>query len=339
MAVRRCLRRLALGVVTAAVGLTLMTGVASAKPVAPAHPVTVPLTTRSVTDGQSAYDFVVVTIRVGGGPPVPVQLDTGSTGLVVLSSAVGPAGHRTSQRAAIGYASGTVTGQIATGSVTIGGLTTKSSTAFVEVPPNARSVAHLHNAMGVDGIMGIGMANGESPAFPYSPLLQLPSPYWQGVTVQVAQSGAGSLTIGPVQAPAGAVSLPMLPAAPSTYPNGVPAYQKDPDMCWSAGAGAPNCAATDMDLGAPQPLFGPGTLPGAQVVDSSVIAPGTQVSATTSSGTPIWSFTTGERPPTVVILLQQGYTQFNTGIGFFFTHTVAYNVAAGKFVVWPSGSS
>ncbi len=53
---------------------------------------------------------------------MPVQLDTGSTGLVIDSTAVGKGARPTGQSYSSGYISGAVNGQIETGAVSIGGL-------------------------------------------------------------------------------------------------------------------------------------------------------------------------------------------------------------------------
>ena len=58
----------------------------------------------------------------GRRPSVPVQLDTGSTGLVIDSTAVGKGAHATGEPYSSGYISGAVNGQIETGAVSIGGL-------------------------------------------------------------------------------------------------------------------------------------------------------------------------------------------------------------------------
>jgi hypothetical protein len=63
----------------------------------PAGTIAVPIETRQVAGGGETSSIVVVTISVGGGPAVPVQLDTGSSGLTILSSAVGPAAQSTGQ--------------------------------------------------------------------------------------------------------------------------------------------------------------------------------------------------------------------------------------------------
>ncbi len=333
-------RPTALAALAAALVVGAASPVGAAAPPGPsARPVTVPITTEQLDLGQVSESVVTVNISVGGGTSVPVRLDTGSAGLVILSSAVGPAVQKTSQSEAMPYLAGTVNGTVATGSVTIGGLATAKSTAFVEVPDSSRSAAGLFG--GVDGILGIGMANGDEPAFPYSLLLQLPAPYWQGVTLHVATSGPGTMVLGPVRAPAGAISLPMQPLTPSRYPSGVPAYAKDPDMCWSASVGGdpPECATTDMDLGAPTPVFNPAALPNVPAIDGAILTPGTKLTAATSSGRTIVSFTAGASAPYVVHLIEQGYTQFNTGIELFFSHVVAYNVAAGAFQLWPSAGS
>jgi hypothetical protein len=277
-----------------------------------------------------------VHISVAGGPVVPVQLDTGSSGLVISSAAVGPSATPTGDTVPIPYLSGTVTGSLTRGSVSIGGLATSSSTGFVEASASSGSMVKLRQDNGVDGILGIGMAGDDvADTSWYSPLLQLPAPYWRGVTVHVATSGTGSLVIGPVSPAAGDTSLPMIPAEGlSTYPGGVPAFQKDATMCWTAGSASAVCGTTDMDLGVPNPILDPAGVPDAPLVDSVVVRPGTAMNVSTPGGTSLWSFTAADvRSPTLVELESQGYTMFNAGIGFFFAHTVAYDVSAGQFLI------
>ena len=213
--------------------------------------VSVPIVTTQASDGSW---LATVEVSVAGGPMVPVQLDTGSSGLVIDSTAVGKGARTTSQSYSSGYISGTVNGQIETGTVSIGGLKSASSTAFSVVSPSSSAGRTWSNGP-IRGILGIAMTDDTSPTAVYSPLLQLPSPYWQGVTVKVAkgQNATGSLTIGPVRDNRHALTLPMYPATPSTYPNGRPAFQKDTTMCWQIGHIPSSCGLTDMDLGDPSP--------------------------------------------------------------------------------------
>jgi len=304
-------------------------------------PVVVPVTTEHLGHGADQVSYVVTHISVAGGRSIPVQLDTGSSGLDVFSSAVGPHTRSTGHDVSISYVGSTLSGVLATGSVTVGGLSTPSTTTFIAFSKTKNpAVAKWFADEGVDGILGVGMgAGGTGNPVWYSPLLQLPSPYWQGFTLRVAARGDGSLTIGPVTHLAGATALAMQPGTTVTaYPGGVPDYQKDFVACWSVAGGTPGCGNTDMDLGAPGPLFGPGALPGATTSDDgAVVSPGTAITATTPTGTRLWSYTSSVTDRlTRTELVAQGHTEFNTGIGWFFDHTVAYDVAQGQFLVAPA---
>lgn len=292
----------------------------------------VPITTKQASDGSW---LVTVNVSVAGGPSVPVQLDTGSTGLVIDATAVGKGAHATGVPYSSGYVSGAVNGQIETGAVSIGGLRSSSSTAF-SVVSSSSAEGKVWASGPIRGILGIAMTNDAAPTSVYSPLLQMPSPYWQGVTVNVAkgEDARGSLVIGPVRVGKRAVALPMYPATPSTYPDGRPALQKDTTMCWQIGHFAASCGLTDMDLGDPSP--GVNTdfegLHNGQTFNS-----GDAVSITSPSGMPVWSFTTGSNVSVPNLLrvepLSMGYTEFNTSIGFFFAHSVAYSVTAKQYFV------
>jgi hypothetical protein len=297
-----------------------------------ASDVSVPIITTQASDGSW---LVTVDVSVAGGPSVPVQLDTGSTGLVIDSTAVGKGAHSTGQPFTSGYISGAVNGEIDTGAVSIGGLKSSPSTDFSVVSSGSAEGKVWANGP-IRGILGIAMTDDSSPTSVYSPLQQMPSPYWQGVTVNVAKGldAKGSLVIGPVGAPKRAVALPMYPATPSTYPDGRPAFQKDTTLCWQIGHFADSCGLTDMDLGDPSP----GVNTGFQGLHNDQdFNPGQAVSITTPSGTPVWSFMTGSNVSVPNLLrvepLSTDYTEFNTSIGFFFAHAVAYNMTGKEFLI------
>jgi hypothetical protein len=297
--------------------------------------VSVPIVTTQASDGSW---LATVEVSVAGGPMVPVQLDTGSSGLVIDSTAVGKGARTTSQSYSSGYISGTVNGQIETGTVSIGGLKSASSTAFSVVSPSSSAGRTWSNGP-IRGILGIAMTDDTSPTAVYSPLLQLPSPYWQGVTVKVAkgQNATGSLTIGPVRDNRHALTLPMYPATPSTYPNGRPAFQKDTTMCWQIGHIPSSCGLTDMDLGDPSPAVNTDFR---GFHDGDTFDPGQKVSITSPSGTPVWSFRTGSNVSVPNLLrvepLSTDYTEFNTSIGFFFAHSLAYDVTGKQYLISPN---
>ncbi len=292
-----------------------------------------PIMTRQASDGSW---LATVNVSVAGGPSVPVQLDTGSSGLVIDANVVGKGAHPTGQTYSSPYVSGTVYGKIETGAVSIGGVKSAASTAMSVVP--ATSPQGKAWASGpVHGILGIAMTNDQTPTTVYSPLLQLPGPYWQGVTVTVARgvNARGSLVMGPVHPKKLAVSLPMEPASPSTYPDGRPAYQKDTTMCWQIGKADNDCGLTDMDLGVHTPAVNTNYQP--NIHNGQAFSPGQPVTITSPAGTPIWSFTTGSNVSVpnelVVAPLSTGYTEFNTSIGFFFAHSLAYDVTGHQFLV------
>lgn len=319
------------------------TGIAGAgAATAPTKAVTVPLATQQVGRGTDTVSYVVVRISVGGGSTVPVQLDTGSAGLLMLSSAVGHQVRSTGHRVPIPYLNDTVQGTLDTGRVMIGGLSTPASTGFVVMSASANpTMASNFRTHGVVGILGVGMANGAGLNTSwYSPLLQLSTFYRQGFSLKISARGTGTLTIGPtpsVDSVAGTISAPMTQAVPNRYPSGAPGYQKDANLCWSFAGGSPICGATDMDLGSPTPLFDPTAVGKAPVTDNALITPGTAVTAATPGGQPVWSYMAGTTAATnVTPLVAQGYTQFNTGINFFFSHTVTYDVAKGRFLLGPA---
>ncbi|HXA33403.1 MAG TPA: hypothetical protein VNV87_14195 [Acidimicrobiales bacterium] len=317
-------------------------GISGASAAAPAKAVTVPITTQQVGQGTDTDSYVVVRISVGGGKTVPVQLDTGSSGLLILSSAVGGQVRSTGQQIGIPYLHDTVEGTLDTGPMVIGGLSTPNSTGFVVMSASANPTMASHfRSNGVVGVLGIGVANGAtlSTIF-YSPLLQLPAFYRQSFSLKVSAHGAGTLTIGPtstVDSAAGTVTAPMTPAAPNQYPNGAPGYQKDVNLCWSFAGGSPNCGATDMDIGTAAPIFDPTAIGDAPVTYNAIITPGTIVTATAPGGQAVWRYTAGTTAATnLTPLAAQGYSQYNTGINFFFTHTVTYDMAKGEFLIGPA---
>ena len=329
-------------VVVAAAGTGISGAGANAGAATPTRAVTVPLATQQVGRGTDTASYVVVRISVGRGKTVPVQLDTGSSGLLMLSSAVGRQVRSTGQRIGIPYLRDTVQGTLDTGPVVIGGLSTPSSTGFVVMSASANpTMASNFRSNGVVGVLGIGMANGSAlSTIWYSPLLQLPAFYRQGFSLKISARGAGTLTIGPtpsVDNAAGTIAAPMTPAVPNRYPNGAPGYQKDANLCWSFAGGSPNCGATDMDIGTAAPIFDPTAVGNAPVTDNALLTPGTTVTTTTPDGQPVWSYTAGTTAATnLTPLVAQGYTQFNTGINFFFSHTVTYDVAKGEFLLGPA---
>lgn len=289
--------------------------------------ITVPVTTSWPTPDEG---LVIVQISVGGGPSVPVQLDTGSSGLLIDETAVGPeVSQAGGQPFSTTFVSGTVSGTTGTGTVTIGGVSTPSPIEIGLLPQTAFD----GSITGTRGLMGIASAN--SAGFDggvFAPNLQLAAPYSSGSTFQIAQNGAGTWTLGSVTAPSGAIDIPLVPATgTTTYPGGGAAYAKDVDLCWTVGTMPQACGATDLDLGSPRTALNSTQYSGMNSGNGE-LAPGQQLSIASPQGASMWSFTTGSTVGQDVVALDElgATTVFNTGIGYFFGRTIAFDYAGGR---------
>src|ERR1700677_506102 len=299
----------------------------------------------AVTTDATGVMRAIVHIRVGGGPSVPVLLDTGSAGIRILPGEVGRSVQQTGQSETGTFGGGLqLTSRVVQANVSIGGLVTPSSTqvsliqssgcapGFPSCVPGQGTKAILGSS-GVVGILGVAMSGAAAATVPYSPLLQLRAPYRNGFTLSLPAGGPDSLVLGTPRATADTVTLPMVPATPSAYPNGVPAWQKDVNLCWTFGIGRTGCGATDLDSGTSETVVIPGAVTG--VTGTGVVAQGVAVSVAPSGGQTLWSYTTNNTPGdglTSVGALP-GTTRFNTGIGFFTTHVVGYDAKQGRILV------
>jgi hypothetical protein len=306
--------------------------------------ISIPLAVTTTSSGGR----VVVQASIGRGPTVPMLLDTGSSGVVVASSALGSEAQTTTQSADSGYVGTSLSGVVANATVTMGGLTTDGPIAVVsaesatcETDSGSTESCSVEDAFGdgTQGIIGIGLSNGPSPASPnYSPLLQVAAPYDEGFTIQLPQSGNGngSLVVGPVSAPQDATPVPFVASSSPTYPNGAKAYAKDFQMCWTVGSDTA-CGPTDLDIGSPHTVLTPSVVPSAPVTDD-VVNTGTSVSVSVTQGGPsIWSLTAGTTVSQNMVESVDELgpsTDFNSGIAFFYANVVAWDVSGGQLLVW-----
>ena len=288
----------------------------------------------STVPGRNGGDSIVtVAISVGGGAPVTVQLDTGSSGLLIDSTAVGSQVTDTGQQLNEGFVSGTVAATLAQAPVTIGGATTPSPIGIGLV-----QVGSGESPFGdTKGLLGIASANGPTlDTTLFSPSLQLPAPYDAGSVLDIAQTGTGTWTLGPVPEPAGAVALPFNAAtgAPSSYPNGAAGFAKDLTLCWTIGSSGTFCGPTDFDLGNPTWALNSTTFASLGSSGSTLPA-GTGITMTTPDKQPLTSFTTGQTPgQNLVVLAALGSaTEFNTGIGYFFQNVIAFDYPNSRVLI------
>lgn len=160
-------------------------------------PVRVPIELRGWAGGPTGV-LPVVRVRIGDGPPVPVLLDTGSTGLNMLAKDLPPASHAVPLGTVTEtWGGGNVTrGRQALATVSIGGLTTPHPITMGIVEPAGCTPAAPHCrpwlSSGVDGILGVRVDPRSALA---NPLSSLSEPYGQTWRIALT-STRGTLELG-----------------------------------------------------------------------------------------------------------------------------------------------
>ncbi|GAA2006192.1 hypothetical protein JL107_04300 [Nakamurella flavida] len=299
-------------------------------------PVTLAPSTVAALDGAL---IATVQITVGGGAPVTVRLDTGSSGLLLASGAAGPGTTDTGRAVSTEFGGSTASGTLGQAVVELGGVSTAAPIGVTLVDTSAGAPGTF---AGTDGMLGVGTGNSSTTAAGdvYAPTLQLPGTAAQGVTLDLTGSGGGTMTLGPVTAPAGATVLPMsrMTGTPATYPNGAVGYDRLVSLCWTVGTAPNACAPTDLDLG--NPVFGLNATTFASLGALDTFLPAGQAVSISAPGAaaPLWS-TTSAAPasPEALLLTGLGDATYNTGIGLFQRAVVGIDYAAGRFVVQPAG--
>ncbi len=295
----------------------------------------VPITT---TPGPEDQPYVTAQISVGGGAPATVWLDTGSSGLLINSSAVGPDVTTTTTAIGTEYTSGDLVGTLATAPVEIGGVATAQPIAFGLLNEQQST---FKTPAGTVGIMGIGTANDADLAQQqiFAPQVQLPPPYDQGSTLAVAAVGPGTWTLGPVAAAAAPAAGPLTAATGPTTgaPAGYPAFQRPVNLCWTIGSAASICGPTDLDTGSPSTILSQADY--ADLAPSGRLLPTpTPITVALPGGGQLWSFTSGSTyAQDTAGVGDIGGNRFNTGLGFFVGRTVAWDYDGGRLIVTPAG--
>ncbi|TKV58764.1 hypothetical protein FDO65_14715 [Nakamurella flava] len=300
-------------------------------------PLSVPFSTITV-DGTPK---ITVTVSIGGGDPVPVVLDTGSSGLIVASSAVGPETTSDGTPFTTTFTGGTVQGTVESATVAIGGVSTANPIAIVVADTSGSTTDFFSN--GTQGIMGISSANGATFAGQsiFAPNLQLPAPYNAGFALQIGADSppTGTWTLGPAAVPAGAVTATLTPIEPGgSPPPGYPGFAKSPSLCWTVGGAAQNCGVTDLDIGESAPGLNISTFGSLAFDGKPYLAPGQTVTVAGPTGPPLWSFATGlTKGKDLVQLVQLGpVAQYNTGLPFFYGRTVTWDYTGGQVSIGPA---
>lgn len=295
----------------------------------------VPIT---VVRGPGGAACAVLDVSAGGGSPVPVIVDTGSTGLLLTAAAIGPQAQPTGQDYRGSFVETPFTATLVRARVGIGAGPTPMTTPqpiLIGSLSSSATLAGLSRCGAIQGVIGIGVGGpGPGIARVLSPLLQMGPGLSDGYALAL-NDHTGSLSLGRPSVSASSVSLPLLPSH-GTYPDGRQAYQRDVSLCWTIGA-TRACGLTNIDSGAPAHLIRPDFLP--TLSNRARVPPGVPVAINTPDGRPLESFTTTAHPPPDTSVRTSplfGATRANTGIGFFLVNTVGFDVSSGMAVITPN---
>jgi hypothetical protein len=282
----------------------------------------------------------MVEVRVGTSAPVPLLLDTGSTGLQIFAAVVkttaGSGVRVGTQRDRITYAGGhRLTGVVATAKIAIGSQVTATPVAFglvqqavcLPTKPTCPVAGGIAAAMarGFSGILGIGMNRG--PNGLASPILGMAGDLARSWSIHLSGK-TGALVLGaPLET--GSSDVVTIPVK-SRGTVGTNRFWDDiVHLCVSVGL-ALACAPGIFDSGTfsvelwqkrwPQLAAYPG---------SSLVAAGEPVSVyVAGSATAFWEFMTGtERSADTVTLRTNAIV--NTGVQAYYAFTITYDEVHG----------
>jgi hypothetical protein len=293
----------------------------------------------------------VVSVEVGGSSPVPVYLDTGSSGLHIFADAVptGPASGVTvsSRQSDITYQGGyrfigvvasaviTIGPQATAGAVPFSLVTAASCTAAKPACPAAGGIGGYESARGVEGILGIGTESSQGGVI--SPLLGMPGSLADSWGLAL-RGTTGALVLG-------AAALLGGHPAPTTFQMrsagtiaGRSLWRDDRvPLCVSVGT-IQQCTHGLFDSGtASFQISGPVLGQAPTVAGSRQVVAGLPVTVTQLGGaSPFWTFTTGTTKSENTVRLGPELGSFvNTGAQVFYDFGVVYDDTAGTISLYP----
>jgi hypothetical protein len=272
----------------------------------------IPLTFSDTVGGVTAQ------VSVGGGPSVPVLVDTGSTGLRIFEQSVGSdVQAQKDVKITEEYEdSTTYDGYLASASVKIGPVTTSSpidvnivdSIGCAQAEGNLTCAGSIKDVIkrGFYGIMGI-MAMPNAPGTGVSVYSPLPSisgfeAYTIDVTGCITDSVDCSITSGlPSGNPTSEIQMTKEPditfdgtPVPSP-PAGITFWNPLVNACWAIKGSDPKCVPSIMDSGTFAMVIANGTLPGLPTNDG-IVPKGTaalEFYGSSKGGQPLWTMETG----------------------------------------------
>lgn len=296
---------------------------------------TIPLYPGSATNGFSNH----LTVAVGGGAPLSVLMDTGSTGLYVYESLIGPnSTPLTSDGSPIpfqyGYSSGNeLHGYYVSTPVTFPDASTALSTGAITVGAVTSLVCKGGGnycpgwPTGQSGVMGV--AYSALPSAMFNPLAQLLGNYGNGFIV--VSNDLGNPGVSPhvivgltAQNTAGVLWSQFAGDNTGTQPAGLNAWNtKSINTCFAVNNGAPGCFVTVFDTGAQLGSFETGT----SGQSYGQVTPGSAVTITVPG---VMSFTNVAGASVndnfyVYEPAHGGTSGYNSGAGVFRYYVVAYD--------------
>ncbi len=309
---------------------------------------TVPLEVTWFGPGILFSAHVMVDVRVGNGPKVPVLLDTGSEGLHIYGLGVNtrPGGgvSITGRPDMAHYADGTIeSGVVADARLTIGSVRTRRAVPFgliqsvgcdAQHPTCPATTGMAHDAAhGMYGIMGIELWR--EPDGLSNPLLALPAPYSQAWSLALSQH-SGKLVL--------AAPMPQHPAAvfqlkrDGRDPSGARAWSdRWIKVCWAySGMQGAACQPTLFDSGNTVGTdWAGGALSHAPTESGTdLVAPGTFIAAwQPGAAQPFWGFTAGEDLSTQMVAVNRGSRFAWTSNRPFFVLRFTYDAAHGRMLI------
>jgi hypothetical protein len=284
----------------------------------------------------------VVSVRVGTSAPVPLLLDTGSTGLQIFAAVVktgaGSGVTLTTRPEQITYSGGhRLSGVVATATVAIGAQATAAPVAFgyvqnaVCIPskptcPVAGGIAAAM-ARGFYGILGIGMKRG--PSGLASPILGMPAALAQSWSLHLS-GRTGSLVLGAALPHASSKEVTVPLVTQGTV--GTNRFWNDTvHLCVLAGpVGA--CSPGLFDSGTYTVQLSQARWAGVPVYSgTTIVKAGTPIAiGILGASSAFWKFTAGLTKSADMVTLRPEVNPFvNTGVQTYYTFTIIYDDVNG----------
>jgi hypothetical protein len=320
--------------------------------------VTIPLSFGQGSYGAAFEPTPIIDVTIGQDHTVPVLLDTGSIGLHIFAGPTSASSWRGvtvwSQSETVQTLDGTLmSGPVASATLRFGSLKTTRPVPFqlvdatrcandgLAVSCQAGGDEAALEAVGADGLMGIGL-HGPAPGDPVTnPLLSLPGEFGRIWTLDMTDGsvgGNGELILGPPPLSHPLVRL-SLNSLGSSY--GEPIWNDYPELCWMVGQYR-MCGPTLLDSGSDFADIGSPHLYTHAVAEPGLprLVGGNQSVSISLPGRSeaFWAFDVTGPGPGAVAVADARWPFLDTGEGVFIAFEVQYDNAAGTIAIAQPGT-